>query len=681
MGSAGTFALLIFNFVKEHAADFKLFFGELIKRRLLVLLSLVLLGATIALGFVYWDRASNYEAIINGTLVSETESTSQNFKGLESFIFSNIPSGVNEALAKRPVNPALIEKFKTLQTKLQKIVTEKQIPDEIKKGIFVDIPQGASGDVFTDARSAQIEGPPGYLFLPSYLIRRSSDIVDQKALGRGKSVRFITHTPATQAEKRNLQDPLIEDGGLATDVAFGRLVAESLQQMTGLSITDDTQSVVVSKYLQPEPVQVYLITTSGTNRIFNQRAYHPDQLYGNQFPANTFFPDRPYFWPTFLKRSATSFDQIAPKDGSLIEDFFYVSRPYLDLGGSGVVITLTKGIKIQGLPQAVICIDIQFSTQAGLYTSLENLVKKMSGYVFKVSCSVPSNSAPTCDPADHSRAANLNETEREMLGDVTLKVSLAKERAARSLILGSLQVLKTNGSNVRFSLPVDQDFSSSIEKTTLMVIDIDINDYRRRTTLIALLATGCLIGMISILGSVWTLTAREKNENATALSAQNESLAKRATELETAFQQVAKVMFHSPTAYVRLDSQDRIVDLSASFCMLLGIPSAEIDTTIPELKGRKFKSFCADAPSLAKYAEVEDKRIAGKEVGEYELNLAKIRGGFVRTKIFSATVPSDHLGELPQTFGILIDLTGAALATLEGEGRTGEKGKAAGPIM
>jgi PAS domain-containing protein len=653
LSAAGAaFLKWLLDFVTEHLVDFKVFLGELLKRRVLVALSLILLCSSIVLVIWYWKRASNYEEIINGTLTVQTESTPQNFKGLESFIFSNIPPGVSEALAKRPVNPRLIKKFQTLKNNLDDILSKKKIAETIRNGIFISIPNGASGDVFTDVKADPKKDASGYLFLPSYLLRLQSNIAPQPLPDRGIPVRLVTHDEKNQTVKEKQKAISIEDNGLAADVAFGRLLSETLQEISAISVTDDTQTNDVGKLLILDPAQIYVVTTSGVNRVFNQKTPHPSDLYGNQFPATTFFPDRPYFWPTFVKRSVNATEGIIPKDDALLGEFFYVSKPYLDLGGSGIVVTLTKGLNIPGLPQAAICVDIQFSPQAGLYSSLESLIRKLSGTVFKVACTLPPNSKPSCSPESASEI--LDDTRREMLTNISQKLSLAQESAERSKLLGNLQVVEKDGGKIRFSLPMTQDYSSADQKATLMLADIDINEYRRNTTSIALAAAICFVGMLSILGSVWTITAREKNTAAELERKKAEDLRKRMEEFESAFREVAQVMYHSPTPYLRLDSGDKIVDVSASFCRLLGFSSGDVSNVMPKVKGKTFKSFCADASSLTTYEEVEEKRKAGQAVEAYDLTLNKLVPGTVRVKVYSAAVPGVTHGELPQTFGVLV---------------------------
>ena len=82
-------------------------------------------------------------------------------------------------------------------------------------------------------------------------------------------------------------------------------------------------------------------------------------------------------------------------------------------------------------------------------------------------------------------------------------------------------------------------------------------------------AAACFVVMRSLLGSVWTLTAREKNKYTDSVTKNAEDLWKRMEEFETAFHKVAQVMFYSPTPYLRLDPGDKIVDLSASYCTQL----------------------------------------------------------------------------------------------------------------
>src|SRR5437764_6311166 len=210
LGDLKQIVIAIVKFIKDHAADFKLFGTDLLSTPLIVVLSGTLLAATLILGYIYWGRASNYESIINGTLISETEQTSQSFKGLESFIFSNIPGGIDEVLKQQPVNPAFSEKFKALQLKIREIIKNDEINKEIGKGVLIDIPEVASGEVFTDSPqenlkqgAEQKKSAPGYLFLPSYLIRHKP--VGQQSWPRGTRFRLLTHDAKEESSKEKPQ--------------------------------------------------------------------------------------------------------------------------------------------------------------------------------------------------------------------------------------------------------------------------------------------------------------------------------------------------------------------------------------------------------------------------------------------------------------------------------------------
>ena len=347
-----------------------------------------LFGASVVLFLLYQDHVRLYESIISRTLSKETENTPQSYKGLEAFILSNVQDDVDVQLQKSHFAEEFVAKYANVTDALA--TSEINIPKgprAVELQVTHRQTHHALYDTYTDIDSRS----PGYLFLPAYLVHDHQDLAE--------TVR-------------------IDDPAVVRAINLGRLLGRSLQQLAnGPILALDNNSVDVQAYLQLAPVQVYLITTDGTMRVFNRAAEHPSVEYGNQFPPTTFFPSRPYFW------SAVEEYLTAPKP-TTSEDIgksFRVSKPYLDLGGGGVVITLSRPIQVAGV-LAVLCIDLQFdsTTQRNIYANLTRNIQLIGGTAATLTCTMdPSNrlKCPSMVDATDRRDQVAEEVRSSLQGD------------------------------------------------------------------------------------------------------------------------------------------------------------------------------------------------------------------------------------------------------------------------
>ena len=576
-------------------------FLSALKRQPVALVTcIVLFVGSLVLVNWYRSRAATYESLINRTLGAETEDTPQSHKGLEAFIFSNVRLGLDDQLRKAHFDPDFIEKYKSFA---DAIADSHSALTHLPSHIDLTVAPNGVGDIYTDTSS----DTPGYLFLPTYL--------SHGEVSTSKGIASISDTALVRA------------------VIFGRSVAGALQRLSDTAIiAPDEAGAEVQLYLQPSTAQVYLITVEGVNRIFNRRAEHPSAEYGSQFPAKTFFPSRPYFWPALGPEGPDP--SKSPTTSEPIGTFFHVSKPYLDLGGSGVVITLSRPVVVDGL-RSVLCIDIQLdSTQKNVYTDLAQSVRSLGGTAAYLNCTIRAQSNPDC-PGETS----TDEEEKKLTKRLKNALATGQYKKSWSTILGNLYVFEStpSESRLRFSVPISQEFSGSDQKVQLLLVDVDLNAYRDRTSLIALGAATCFGIMTVLLAYLWGSNVMQRKD------------------LVAALERVAEVMSFSPTPYLRLDSTDRIRDASPSFYSLIGIPpTAE---NIAMVKQKTFRSYCADALSEAEYERVETRRRQGLPVGEYVLELRRADQSTVRVRVHSAALPEMETSGLPETFGILVEQT------------------------
>lgn len=631
-----------------------------------------LLLVSIALGWWYWNRSSYYEAIINNTLRADLVPTPQNFKGLEAFLISNLtfdeytktdaPDKENftKMLGTASFGADFFRQWNNIQTDLDNFNKQSQIvapqPDEnlqtkkvqrdghesleeiarqsAEDNVQLKIAQGDNdGLILTDGKT------PGFLFLPVYILRPAFSQKEIHSLGvtvpSDEDKQKVFTVPSDEDRQKVLQkinNAIKDDTNLRRDVSLTNALAKTLNELTKSPVIEVEQGVdqFVSK-----PAQVYIITKNGVNRIFNRHVEgnNIELYYGNQFPATTFFPSRPYFWPVF-QRSKVGED--LKLNSNRLGDYFHITGPYMDLAGNGFVMTLSRGIQIGEMTQAVICIDLVLAPQKSVNDALIDLTHTFNGTYAYVSCDmIQGKCAPDTNHQDEN--AKVSEATKKNLIDSIQRYIDQRAQHESSILGGNIQVINTNKKmdNIQISLPTGADYTGDVRIVRLLLLDLNLIEYERNTNLIAVMACFTFGAMLLMLTFWLASTVRVKEE------------------YEDAFKRVAKVMYNSKTPYVRLDAEDRISECSLSFCEKLGYEPD--DASITELKKFKFIDLIADENSIAIYNNVQESRVKDLDVKPYYLKLNKLGGDIIAVKIISAAVPSYEVGKIPETFGILLD--------------------------
>lgn len=598
--------------------------------------AIILLIISLVLGSFYLHRSSEYDAIVRNTLSSNMEATPQNFKGLEAFIFSTLKQtsdvDVSNELKHEYLHGEFYKACEELQKRLDAYAAER---DKKIAEVKVKVAKGKNeGKILTDTIK------PGFLFLPIHVLRSSFPPAD---LDRLKDAR------ASDEDKAKVFMPSLDrDTELKDDIALTGFIANELYKLTEIPIVEP-KSKRLGDHLKNTPPQVYIITKNGINRIFNRQLEDPELYYGTQFPATTFFPSRPYFWPTFLNDDTESDikhkhygHQIVPTaDEKTVGTYFYVTRPYLDLAGNGIVITLTRGLYVGGKIQAVLCFDLPYVTVGNnVYEILKQGVHRYEGQIMPVVCDMSPEKQIECYKDDTVDRSPMSDPEGLLLNQLEQYIRARSIPRERSEIAGNLQVLPSgqNIDSMHISVPIAAEISPNQQKAKLALINIDFIKYKTKTSFFAVGSAVCFAAMIILLTYLWGTTVRSKKE------------------YQEAFRQVAKVMYRSPTPYVRLDSEDRILDCSLSFCEKLGYPPNQ--NSVKEIQKYKFGSLCADEESDDQYKAVQQARKNGERVKPYPLRLRGKDDRIVPVVVSSAAVPSGSKALFPETFGIILDQDG-----------------------
>ncbi|MDQ3280886.1 MAG: PAS domain-containing protein [Acidobacteriota bacterium] len=585
------------------------FAGDFLRGRIkwALITCVLLIGAAVALGYWYYERARRFEDVVQDTLTAELVPTPQYYKGLESFLVSSLHGAPDKALGTEQFNARFADALRTLATDLEpvKAAVEKAKQDakplavpEVQLRVFT----GNGGTVLTDNDESEADRN-SFVFVPIQVLRPTLTEAEVRRL----------RTPAATA---TIQAALDDD--LRRDIAFTAAFVPAMQMLAKQGVTKTG----------PAPEQVYVITKNGVNRIVSANAANASAY---QFPETTFFPSRPYFWPVFDAkdpRRARATTDIAPSDTSTIGSHFVISRPYMDLGGSGFVITLSRGILIDGLPRAVLCIDVPVEGKEAFIDLIRRRVRELDGYTMTVACDVNSVN-PQCS-ADRPTRSDRNEPDDPLLLHMQSMLNDRQMRERRADIFGNILKfeLSSGSSGIEASVPLG---NIGPNRERFLLLSFDLLKYRQKTTFIGLFACTAIGLTTLLLAYLWGTQVRQHSD------------------YRDAFERVADVMAESPTPYLRLTSDDIIADFSGSFLDLLGYQAKDAET----LKHIAFESLIDEASQEA-YRRVQEARRAREYVEPYRLTLRRANGDTISVRVVSADIPSGDPRLLPETFGILV---------------------------
>jgi len=574
--------------------------------------------AGVALAWQYRMRVSLHEDMIRGTLKRESMPTPQNYKGLEAFIVATLPSDADTNLAKKILSDPFVDELR----KLPESITAATPKFTAMPNLHVSV-KSNGGIVLTD------DVKPSFLFLPLQSLRPSLTKSERAILEKRPPTGTIEQARLLKDQNDIIFKAVEPDVELRKDIAFTAAFAPTLEKLANISVTLDTDD---------QPAQVYVITKSGVNRILNANGTSTPY----QFPDYTFFPSRPYFWPVFSKynaRFAERLSDIAPVRGASVGSQFTVSKPYMDLGGAGLVVTLARGIRVDDYPLAVLCIDIPVHTEGSVTDILEEKVKRFGGYSLPVECDIHEIGGST--RCHLSVPRGLAQQEKTLLGHMETKLKESLRDQRRSDITGNILVLNSsiNTDTIEASLPIASKTATD-DVESFLLISMDLVAYRRHTTYIGAVAISCFGIAASLMLFFWFMQSSAYGK---------------------AFDEVDRVMQHSPTPYLHLDSEDHIRWASDSFKKMIGWKSAD------ELLARMKFADLLDRVSQRKYEEVAERRRNHDPVDSYFLTLKPVDSGLphVRVQVFSAAIPDSEGGTQPETFGILLPPSATTVVPLD----------------
>lgn len=705
----------IWKLVRQHALPrLNETLRDLVRNRPVAIgVAAALLVTAYFLGKNSFERIGFYDDLVEKSLERSGENTPQTYKALEALVLANADpndSGANPTSFKKSVSDAKFSsEFVAAIEQIQKAFLQEPDPSSgkdiesrfvlVRPELSVNQPQQQQTAIITEVGSHL----PGFLFLPARLLHIPPETyasilkLDEEQASAGASQLIAsqialaqdtrTPPPAPNIQK-NAPNPKADAaaGGLkcpagrpiCDDVLTSRKLIFAMKAATNIAVTDDA----VPAGIDLKPAQVYFITENGLNRIVSNRG-NDDIFYRNQFRASTVFVSRPYYLEALKKQPAGPgqlVNERGPSTAESLSSYFYVSEPYLDIGGNGVVVTLSRALKYEGHSEGVISFDLRLTEKQALGERLETLITQLNSDHVRILCKTGSGN-PTCsqDPR-HPGSSDLFNIAQ---GPLEQKLREANRDISSSDVVGALAFLQQNTDAAEpenahigisrifhptkeliFSLPLappevlNPDPKSPVVQMSFLAISLDVGHYLQNTAVYAGLALVCIgfaFTTVVLSAAAEARARREGEEKAEISDVHRRDLEEQKQKLHLALDNVSGVMMRANTPYVRLDNNDRIVDGNPKLAAFFGRP--ETAEAVREfLIGRRFKDMIADDDSRADYDAVQHLRASGQPVAPYPLNLRSAKG-IVRATVVSSVVPAsqDRPGSLPETFGILIE--------------------------
>jgi hypothetical protein len=615
--------------------------------------SAVFLFAAVITGKLYVDRTRQYQEIVSTTIRAEGEGAPQRFRVLEAFLMA----AVDAKLSKRVGDAIISDEFSRRLEGMHKVLSEPAplakfaggiAPPNQERGVRISIPDYIPEDLnyVESPMSLRLQNAVvtdnediGILFFPANLLRTRLE----------SDYWRIFHESRKKGYSRTLAAAVAKDPIIADDIAISGKLLPVMQSFTSVSLFKEDEGL---EQLRAElrPAQVYYITKNGVNRTVNNTDAREQQVvYRNIFRPTTFFPSRPYYVEAFKNFTPATLAGITgPAKNS-----FYVSQPYLDIGGFGVVITLARPISYKSHSEGAICFDLLVNHENYVAFRLKERLMSFGATPQEVACRIGFRGEISCGPSgvDIDLKNTLRKhIERSMktgdLSTVVSNISILDDRPKREDIAQTsfLDFFKYPveiifGHNTRpitFAIPLTAPRAPSGKnelEAQFMITSLNLERFQQITSLLGLVSVSSLALAFFVVFLSW------RGEMRTLRS------------YEEAFKTVDGLLYGAPTPYCRLSARDTVVDCNTAFCGMLKMPAD--GESVKLIKGRTFESLVAPR-SKTIYHDVQQRRRAGEEVAPYTLYFTRVGDSDVEAQVTSGVIPGRTPRELPETFGIVI---------------------------
>ena len=598
------------------------------------ILAVILLAATSVLTWAYIKAADQGQISLETVATVRTEPTPQAFKGIEALVTETSKSYTESFKNSKP-SDALRDAFRSIKNAIDRWDRPKLRTENTQAARESEEQHPANEDtepsnkrakwprlritdshreytrrrgvVLTESSHSAGGRKMGFLFIPTTILGHpfDSDVINSLATS-SRSTRQLT-----QEEVEALIAP---DSTLEQDIFFTEEIGRPVATLLDAQVSDSSRK---------RPAQVYIITERGVNRIFDRRG----SVYEKQFHPEIFFPSRPYFWEA-MHRSARNLDSLDLP--SVIGDRFYVSLPYIDIGGHGFVITIAVGLEIPGKPRCAICMDIPLDDDNAPPTRVIERLKALGCDYAHCRAEIPVRGRD--DPRVEVVTGNKS-LESKLRQHIKASASLSDVFGQISVTAPGKHIRSDESGSARepytVFLPLKREVHDGDNVGHFLVIDLDVNAWRQPATWFGIAAGFSFAGLCGLLIAIWT---------------------RRQTELQTwqdSVRSVGGILQHSKTPFVELNERGVISVQNAAFTRAFGEKNEQLRPLIAKDYHRLYDQVNAYRRNHAASAQI---------IYRIEIDGAKKTANPCRY-IVSASAPGNRRDEVPRTFGMLLTET------------------------
>jgi PAS domain S-box-containing protein len=624
--------------------------------------------------FQPWRDGSYFYSGTIGPLTEEFEETKGGYKGLEAFVLSGLDKEVGNTLEHTYVTGGFVTAFNQLQDDInpqpqpgdgrrpetQRAVNSAQqeaaLKPEAIPRLTVVPPQepGLRPQNITEKFITNDSGE-GFLFIPGMVVGTFVPAYagDKQIIEEVTRLIEVRKTDAATGKDVVRQVPSV----MRSNVADSEKAARYLKELMGIRVLGEHELSEEQSVVWPRPVQSYFLSATGLLRLERAGATNIRRDYEPRFISKSFFPDRPYFWRTVDDPAHKG--RLDPAHQYKITDVFRKTKPYIDFGGNGIVVTLSRTVDGAAVKSGLF---LDFALRDYAENIIKQKIRRLGGSSPKVFWRVE-NGKVVVTREDNS----LSERKRAAL-EGQMQVPYKEKRL--SDIVGKLflpvQSAEDRGKDgkVVFTVPVSDGeppglnaAGTQLSHGALLYCEMDLDDFQSRSLSKAYVAAGSLVAFVFctvLLGVVYHWRSQEQEaESRRRLEEQKVDYARRLEEQKKALESFSQIMSRATVAYCHLSEDDVFVELNEAFADLLGYesPGAARESLVNK---QTFESLLADDESRQEYAYIRDKRRSSLQTTPYRVKLCgKYRDVDVSVYGASVPMPKSHPEAVPQTFGIL----------------------------
>lgn len=365
--------------------------------------------------------------------------------------------------------------------------------------------------------------------------------------------------------------------------------------------------------------QTYFITEAGVFLIRANGVKDQGDYYKDEFQPYTQYLDQSYFWGAVDSRPR----QFTPFD--------YVTKPYLDFGGNGFVVTFSKKFDLPNQRVGVLCVDAKLPDEVTdeIEKHLKSLGAQVSEFYWSENKGIEPGKQGPLPPGFDWFSDLLNksfEARSQVLGTIATEPPITSSALPR----GEADDV------VRFTVPVSSgEYGEGIKRIRLLSVEFDSAKIQKNLIRNLVFFTAGIILMIVATWSLFRDYIALKRESRNTL------------------EKMTMLMRDASTPFLWLNEKNEFVKVNKSMLEVLGCMNLEeLRKHSPTFRG------LLTVEAQSRYEEILKISAAGQETWEYEIDVITKTGKVLHIRAYGERIPypSWWRRSVPHRFGIFVEV-------------------------